>query len=794
MDAVKAAAGRNELCNGLGHRVDGAVVRAPAGQIWIKAKGHHADGACRAAKDRQLCRHRLGFGQLILSAIGHLLGCRTDGGVKALHKALLGADVQVGEGIRKGLGKALSRRKILCGLCSGDLLEVVVLLLRRLDLDLCLLVCAVRVQERAGDVDDRPAAPVENKAGLLCHHSDRGCLKVLLRRIAQERLLILRVDDDCHSLLGLGDGKLRAVETLVLLRHEVEVDLKAVGELADGDRDAAGAEVIALLDDVGDLGPPKEPLQLSLGRGIALLDLGAAGGEGLLRVGLGGAGCAAHAVTPGSSAEEDDHIARGRVLPDHVLPCRSAHDGTDLHALCHISRMVELRDLTGRKADLVAVAGVALGSARHELLLGKLSLKGLGDRSCRIRSARHAHGLVYIASSGERVADGTAKAGGSAAEGLNLRRVVVGLILEEEEPLLSHRSLAVVHLNGDDNRAGVVLIGLLLVGELAFRLEFPGTDERKVHEAGILVRAILKELCPAVLVALEGGLHRYFIIPVIKGDICDLCREGRVAAVIGPVGVEHTDLGHCGIAVLLVFEVVLDELEVAERHRKAKGIVEVLEVLFRHPGKSRKDPDVRCLGIVHLQGIRDLHRGLSRVDGVDDILLDPCKLLVRDRTLEDVDLCRADRDIGVGVQELNALDCGVRTLIKLSGKGLDGEHPAPLWDGNAVPAEHVDRGLGEDAAAGSLKDVVADVLTVIPDEKPQGCDALHAEECPDLLQALARLDRIGGLFLNIDSSDLTAHSVSFCDAKMNCGVVLFMYRYGFLSKAVPCEICRRCSR
>ena len=52
-------------------------------------------------------------------------------------------------------------------------------------------------------------------------------------------------DNDSHALLRLGDGELGAVQTVVLLRHGVQVDVKAVGQLADGDGYAARAEVVA---------------------------------------------------------------------------------------------------------------------------------------------------------------------------------------------------------------------------------------------------------------------------------------------------------------------------------------------------------------------------------------------------------------------------------------------------------------------------------------------------------------------------------------------------------------------
>jgi hypothetical protein len=50
-------------------------------------------------------------------------------------------------------------------------------------------------------------------------------------------LLVRRLDDDGHPLLGLADGEFRRVETGILRRHAVQPDVQSVGQLADGDAD-----------------------------------------------------------------------------------------------------------------------------------------------------------------------------------------------------------------------------------------------------------------------------------------------------------------------------------------------------------------------------------------------------------------------------------------------------------------------------------------------------------------------------------------------------------------------------
>ena len=81
-------------------------------------------------------------------------------------------------------------------------------------------------------------------------------------------------------------------------------------------------------------------------------------------------------------------------------------------------------------------------------LPGKVSLTGTSGSP----AAGHTHGLIDVAAAGQRVADGAADAGGRAAEGLDLGGVVVGLVLEQEQPVL----VLAVHVALDLDGAGVI--------------------------------------------------------------------------------------------------------------------------------------------------------------------------------------------------------------------------------------------------------------------------------------------------------------------------------------------------
>ena len=125
--------------------------------------------------------------------------------------------------------------------------------------------------------------------------------------------------------------------------------------------------------------------------------------------------------------------------------------------------MIDLLHIACGKADLVAVGAVAVGRAPHQLLLGKLALHGLGYGHRGIGRPGDSHGLINISTAGKGIADGAAQAGGRSAEGLDLRGVVVGLVLEVHQPLLGLS----VDLYRHHDAAGVDLVGFLLIFKLS---------------------------------------------------------------------------------------------------------------------------------------------------------------------------------------------------------------------------------------------------------------------------------------------------------------------------------------
>ena len=172
----------------------------------------------------------------------------------------------------------------------------------------------VRIEEVTGQVDDRLPSPVHHKSRLLRHRRDDRGLEIFLVRILHEFLYVFFVDNNCHSLLGLGDRDFRPVKSRILLRDLVEIDVQTARELANRDRDTARAEIIAFFDEMRSVRTSEKTLELSLCRRISLLDFSAAVLRRLLGVDFGGTCSTADAVTACPSAEQDDDIARIGVL------------------------------------------------------------------------------------------------------------------------------------------------------------------------------------------------------------------------------------------------------------------------------------------------------------------------------------------------------------------------------------------------------------------------------------------------------------------------------------------------
>ena len=463
---------------------------------------------------------------------------------------------------------------------------------------------------------------------------------------------------------------------------------------------------------------------------------------------FGGTGGPAAAVASRASSQQDDDVAGIGGLADHIFSRSRAHDRADLHTFRHIVRMIDLFYISGGKTDLVTIGTVAAGRAPHQLLLGQFALQRLGCGHRGICGAGHTHGLIYIGAARQRIADGPAQTGGRAAERLDLRGMVVGLVLKVHQPLF-HFS---VDLHRHHDGAGVDLVRLLLILELTFFFQFLHGHQRQIHQARELVLPALIDLLPVSQVLLVGALDGIAVIAVSKRHIRQLRAKGGVAAVIGPVGVQHTDLRHGRIAFLLVPEIILNMQEILKRHGQVQGAVQFLQIFLGHPAESVENLHILRLLEHRLQGIRFLHIRLTGVHRVDTERLDRRQFLLGRAALDHVHGGRADHRLLGRIQKLHALYRGIRPLVKLSRQILHTEHRVPFLHRKFFQIKDVHRRLTEYRMAGFLKSLVRNMLHIIADQYSDPRHSLNSQITLDLFLQFLRLDCIRLFFLNKNAS------------------------------------------
>ena len=378
--------------------------------------------------------------------------------------------------------------------------------------------------------------------------------------------------------------------------------------------------------------------------------------------------------------------------------------------------MVDLCNVTGSKTDLVAVAGVARSGSGGYLSGRELTLDGLFDRQQRVGSAGDSHCLVYIGTSGKRVADSAAETCRSAAERLDFGRVVVGLVLEHEEPVL----VPAVNVYLDADGACVDLLAFVEILQNAVFLELFRGEGSDVHEAQRLVVAaqlVAVRLVFSVCICDVGGLD----IRVVD-DGAECC----VAAVIRPVGVDHADLSDGRIAVLAL-EVILTELDIVVVHCKAVVYDEISKLGVGLVYESGEGLNAGRNGVLYFQGIVLVETALAGLDCVDEVVLDTREVFIGYLSLEHVDLSVLNNRALAGAEHLNALSRGIRTLIELTGQELNSEHALVSGGLRELVIYLVYRRLGEHGGNCGFKVLFRELFTVVAVDDPYIFDGLYAQ-------------------------------------------------------------------
>ena len=224
-----------------------------------------------------------------------------------------------------------------------------------------------------------------------------------------------------------------------------------------------------------------------------------------------------------------------------------------------------------------------------------------------------------------------------------------------------------------------------------------------------------------------------------------------MAAVVGPVGVHHPDLGDGGVPALVVPEVGLEEFQVIQVHGQAQLLQQGGEPRLVQGGEAGQGLHHGRGGVVPGQGLRLLQGGLPALHRVDEVAPDLVQLLLAQPALQQVDLGVADPGPLHPGHELDALRAGVGALVELARQGLHRQQAVGVPGlGEGLVPDHVGLGLGEDHGLGPLVDLGVDVLHVVAVEDPDPRQGADAQEVPQVRQKAARLGAQPRAFFHID--------------------------------------------
>ena len=410
--------------------------------------------------------------------------------------------------------------------------------------------------------------------------------------------------------------------------------------------------------------------------------------------------------------------------------------------------MINLVYETGSKTDLVAIGGVARSSCLAQLALRQLVFEGLRQRYGRVTRTGHAHRLINVGATGQRVADRAAEAGSRAAERLDLGRVVMGLVLEHEQPVLIVAVHECLHLNG----AGVDLLGLVDVLQVAALLEHLSRDRTHVHQRYRTLRSLFLavDFYAGSHVAVKCVLHHL----IFELYVIDLGEEGGVAAVVGPVSIDHANLGDGRVALFGVAEVGLQELEVVQIHRQTHIMQQVRESRLVHVSKA----DNRCHAgrdsVLYLEGCRLSHRSLAGVYGVNQIAADLVHVLSSELAFQNVNFSGCNGRAFAAGEQLDALCAGIGALIELTGQRLYRKDGVSAFrTGKVLVVAHISHRLGEYDALCLLVGLRCKSLCVVAAEIAHMSQVFDFQQVVQAGEQAACFDIEAGFFLGITTID-----------------------------------------
>ena len=317
----------------------------------------------------------------------------------------------------------------------------------------------------------------------------------------------------------------------------------------------------------------------------------------------------------------------------------------------------------------------------------------------------------------------------------------MGLVLEQEQPIL----VVAVHIHLHLDGAGVDFLGFVEVLQNAVLLEPLRADRAHIHQAYRL--GVAAQLVTHLKILVERGLDG----GIVDRNLVELCAERGVTAMVGPVGVDHLDLGDRRVA-LLLGEMLAAELQVGQIHGETTVLDELLKLGVAHRTEAVDDLHLAWHRHLGLQRGLDIQRGFTGFHRIDHVMLDGLDVGFGKLAFQRIHLGGTNRRTLALGDQLDALAGGIRALVELAGQILHREHGVGT-EIRQVGVDVVHLRLAEHGRRGLGEQLLADAFHVVPVDETDVLQSSDAENGAQLVGELLGRDVKARLLFHVHAKN-----------------------------------------
>ena len=253
--------------------------------------------------------------------------------------------------------------------------------------------------------------------------------------------------------------------------------------------------------------------------------------------------------------------------------------------------------------------------------------------------------------------------------------MVVCFIFEEEQPVFLAVDGIDLHLDG----AGIDFFRLIQVFQLSFLTESLDSRRCHIHQRHRALRVLAIDMDARLFVVFECFGNRGGKSTIFDFDRRELRGEGGMTAVVGPVGIEHTDFRHSRISLLFITEIVTDHREVVVTHGKAHVRNQSIDPCIIQ--RADTFDDGYCLRVFDgkIQRFRRSETGFAGLHRIHKEFQDLLAVTFCEMSVKGIDQRTTYTRAVFSCDDREALLRRIRSLVILPRQEFDADDEIALW-------------------------------------------------------------------------------------------------------------------